>query len=365
MKRRDFVRNVAFVGATAGLVRAAEPGAMASFQLDESDRSPGRDPMAILRSTIVSDACNGGPMNETYLKKLKAVGLTTRVGGGGRIPFPDEMVLATTVREIQQAYKQGKIAQIYGPQSADFLGTEHNRSTGDPRPPVAEFYEQGLRLCGISYNVVNIYGGGCLEPHVGLTRAGRRLVEEIHKLRVVLDVGGHTGEKTTLDAIEMAPEIPVVDTHTNVLALNNNPRNDSDRVIEAIAKTGGVIGLATMSSLMSRNPTNSHLKNAPQVGLDTYLDQFDYIRKLVGVDHVGLGTDNISEDADKVRRGANPAVMSPEIYNYYRTYVKGFESIAELPNVVRGLIKRGWSTGEIRKVMGENWIRVLEKVWGA
>jgi membrane dipeptidase len=365
MKRRDFVRNVAVAGATAGLVGATKPWAAMASQLDESDRSPGRDPMAILRSTIVCDGKSSGPMNETYLKKLKSVGYNCHVSGG-RVRFPDEMMLVTTVREIQQAYKKDKIAQVYGPQDAHFLGTDHNRSRGDPRPPLAEYYEKGLRQCGICYNVADMYGAGGLEGHIPLTRAGRRLVEEIHKLGVVLDVGGHTGEQTSLDAIEIAPEIPVCDSHTNVKALNNNPRCDSDRVIEAIAKTGGVIGLATMSSLMSRNPTNHHLPNLPPVGLDTYLDQFDYVRKLVGVDHVGLGTDNITQGlADKSRKDENPAIKSTEIYNFIRSYVKDFEGMEGLPNVVRGLIKRGWSTGEIRKVMGGNWIRVWKKVWGA
>lgn len=363
MKRRDFVRNVSVLGATAGLVRVAKPWAMASFLMDESDRSPGRDPMTILRSTLVVDGCNGGPMNEAYLKKLKAAGVNCRIAGGS-IEFPDEIVLTTTVREIQQSYKQGKIAQIYHGHYADFLGNEHNQPMGDPRPPVAEFYEQGLRICGICYNVVNIYGGGCLEPHVGLTLAGRRLVEEIHKLRVVLDVGGHTGEKTSLDAIEMAPEIPVVDTHGNVLALNDNPRCNSDRMIEAIAKTGGVLGINSFSDFMVRNPKNDHLPSTPQATLDQYLDQFDYIRKLVGVDYVGLGTDNVIEGGVRVWEGMNRAVMTPESYSEVWTYPKDFESISELPNFVRGLIKRGWSTSEIRKVLGENWLRVYKQVWG-
>lgn len=211
-----------------------------------------------------------------------------------------------------------------------------------------------------------MYGGGCLEPHIGLTRAGRRLVEEIHKQRIVLDVGGHNGEQITLDAIAMAPGVPVTNTHGNVRALNDNPRCNSDRVIEAIAETGGVLGMTVFSDFMVRNPTNDHLPTTPQATLDQYLDQFDYIRKLVGVDHVGLGTDNVCDGAGPCPpEKQNRIVMAPEAYSEVWTYVKDFESMSDLPIFVRGLIKRGWPTGDIQKVLGGNWLRVWEKVWGS
>lgn len=369
MKRRDFMRNFALAGLTSGIAEVARPLVMIpvreQLQLDESSRSRDRDPITILRSSLVVDGYNGGPMNEAYLKKLKAAPVHCRVNGG-RVMFPDEIVLATSVREILKAHKQGKIAQVYHA-DAPILGEKHLQPYGDPRPPLAEFYEKGLRICGICYNIANVYGGGCLEPHIGLTRAGRRLVEEVHKLRIVLDVGGHTGEQTTLDAIAMSSGVPVICTHTNVRGLNDNPRCISDRVIEAIARTGGVIGITTFSDFMVRNPKNYHLPTTPQAGLEQYLDQFDYIRKLVGVDYVGLGTDNVCDGIERAcpPERQNRIVMAPEAYSEIWTYVRGFESISELPNFVRGLIERGWSTADIRKVLGENWLRVYEKVWGA
>jgi len=95
------------------------------------------------------------------------------------------------------------------------------------------------------------------------------------------------------------------------------------------------------------------------------VDQFEYIKKLVGVDHVGLGPDfvegrNINYD------NINRDVMPPEMMSQGTwLYVKGFENISQLPNVTQSLIRRGWSTGEIRKVLGENWLRVYKQVWGA
>ena len=365
MKRRDFVRNVSVLGATAGLVRVAKPWAMASFQLDESDRSADRDPMTILHSSLVVEGLDTAATTKEYLKKLKAAGVNCRVQGGTKKrlePFADTLVLATTVKEIRQAYKQNKIAQVFNMQSAPYFN-ELVSPLGTGRTRLPELYEEGLRICGLCYNLVCIYGGGCIEPHVGLTRAGRRLVEDMNRLGIVIDVGGHMGEKSSLDVIAISPDVPVIDTHTNVRALNDNPRCDSDRLIEAIAKTGGVIGITAYNDFMARNPKNTHLRRIPQVGIEKYLDQFDYVRKLVGVDHVGLGTDNV-EGQDAPWKRQNWLAMPLEAYSENWDYVKGFESMSELPNVVRGLIKRGWSTGEIRKVLGENWLRVYKQVWG-
>jgi len=365
MKRRDFVRSVALTGAAAGIVRTAGPWAAVPSQRDDGDRSPERDALAILRSTLVVDGYSGEPENEQWVKKLRTGEVHCKIGGP-ESPFPRDIVMAGTVKEIRRIHQQGKIAQVYCT-SAFTLGDKHLQPFGDPTPPLAE--HKWLRICGLCYNIANAYGGGCLEPQIGLTLAGRRMVEEIHKLRIVLDVGGHLGEQTTLDAIAMSPGVPVINTHGNVRPLNDNPRCNSDRVIEAIAKTGGVLGITTFSDFMVRNPKNCHLPSTPQATMDQYLDQFDYIRKLVGVDHVGLGTDNVC-DGDMAHcppdlEKQNRLVMPIEAYSEAWSYVKGFESMSELPNFVRGLIQRGWTTADIRKVLGENWLRVYEKVWGA
>ncbi len=236
-----------------------------------------------------------------------------------------------------------------------------------PRTPLRAYYQLGLRILGIAYNVANWFGAGNLEPHIGLTRAGTRLVEEIHQLGILLDVGGHTGEQTSLDAIAMSAGLPAICSHTNVAAITDNPRCISDRLIEAIAKTGGVIGLTAISDFILRSRRDAHIRRTPQATLEQYLDQFEYIRRLVGVDHVGLGPDFVEGGFWRfVERERNLVLYPPEMGGEWPfTYAKGFENITELPNVTRGLIQRAWSTGEIRKVLGENWLRVYEKGWGA
>lgn len=244
MNRREFVWNAAVVGATTGLARLSGAWAMAPPAGEESlrgptplqegsDRSPERDPWAVQRSTSVVSGLDPSDLTEEYLRMLKAGGVNCwHKSMGGIQSFADaynfidahsdEIVAATTVRDIRQAHQQGKIALLFGWQEAGVLPRNYR---GHPVVPTAlrAYHQLGLRIVIIVNNVVNVYGGGCLAPSVGITRAGRLLVEEIHKLRIVLDVGGHTGEQTSLDAIAISAGVPVICSHTNVRALNDNP----------------------------------------------------------------------------------------------------------------------------------------------
>lgn len=388
MKRREFMRNAALVGATAGFVQVSKAwflGPMPTksrrqsltFQQDESDRSPSRDPIAIQRSTLVVSGLDVATLNERYLGMLKAGGVNCwHKSMGGIQSFADvydfldkhsdTIIPVTTVREITQAHRKNKIGLVFGWQGAEVLESKQSKAEDYSRTTFRAYYELGLRIVGIAYNLVNDFGAGCLHPYVGLTRAGRRLVEEIHNLRVILDVGGHTGEQTSLDAIEMSKGVPVICSHTNIAGIVDNPRNISDRLIEAIAKTGGVIGINATNDYHIRSRKDAHIPRSPQVNLGVHLDMYDYVRKLVGADHVGLAPDFIegrSIDYEAVTR-ANTFPREVKSDGPW-IYVKGFENITELPNVTRGLIKRGWSTGEILKVLGENWLRVYKQVWGA
>lgn len=320
------------------------------------------------RQALVVDGLNATWLDEVRVDLLKQGGVDCAVKGAGDVAeharllsFIDDhsqdVTRATTVKEIRQAKQDGKIAIIFEWQSADPLIGD-----GDPAVTLRAYHELGLRIVGIAYNTVNVFGGGSLEPRFGLTRLGARLVEGIHKNNILLDVGGHTAEQAAFDALEISKGRAVVCTHTNIRTLNNNPRCMSDKLIEAIADTGGMIGITAFSDFMARNPSNNHLDRTPQVGLDTYLDQIDYVRRLVGADHVGVAADNVEAEDIAIPISDN---LSPEAYS--RTpwfYAKGFESIAEYPNVTKGLLDRGWSPADVCKVIGENWLRVYEKAWG-
>ena len=270
------------------------------------------------------------------------------------------MRLARSVGDILHCKRDGVLALVLGWQGADPVGTEHGT--------LRVYYEMGLRIIGIAYNTTNLYGSGCLEPGRGLTADGAVLVDRAHGLGMLVDVGGHTGEQTSLDVIARAAGRPVICSHTALLALNANKRNTSDRVCEAIAATGGVVGVLCLNDFLARNAANALPGQVtPQVAIDVYLDHIDYLRRLIGVDHVGIGPDFVLGQ-DLASPGAwpgnrfTPDMISPgdEIL-----YAKGFESIDQLPNVVAGIRARGWSPAEVDKLLGGNWARVYRAAWGA
>jgi membrane dipeptidase len=288
----------------------------------------------------------------------------------------DRMTLATSVRDIRQAVQDRKVAFILGWQDANLLDAplRESQSFTTLAEGLRGYAQLGLRIVGLCYQNSNLFGGGCLEPREPLTHAGRRLVEEIHKKRLILDVGGHTGEQTSLDAIAISTGVPIVSTHTCMAAINPNVRCISDRLAVAIAQTGGVIGINALSDFHDRNEDSALIDgdHSPQASLDQHLDQYDYLRKLVGIDHIGLGPDftaGISfapagkrEAEDSLNWTYGSSTVGPQ---GTLPYVKGYENISQLPNLVEGFKARGWSGADIGKVLGGNWLRVYERVWGS
>jgi len=185
---------------------------------------------------------------------------------------------------------------------------------------------------------------------------------------MILDVGGHTGEQTSLDAIAMSSGVPVVCTHTNAAALVPNIRAISDRLAEAIASTGGVIGVTAISDFQKRSAANyrQHGPTSPQATLDDHLDQYDHFKRLVGADHVGLGPDFVWGWGESFVHAPDDSItFPPEAMGAgVPKLVDGFEDISKLPNLVKGLRGRGWTEEELDKLLGANWLRVYERVWG-
>jgi membrane dipeptidase len=370
--RREFLGGALSVGAASAFatVRAGE-----SPETERSNEDL-RLTAEVQRSTLLVNGLDPSSLRVEYLDLLGAGGVHCwhrSVGNdfasfASLLSFCDEhgarIAPAGSVREIRQLHRQGIISHVSGWQSAEGLIVD-----GEPMPKnLRAYHELGLRICGIAYNVANSFGGGCLDPQVGLTRAGHRLVEEVHRSRIVLDLAGHTNEQTSFDAIAISSGVPVICSHTNVRALNNNLRCSSDRMLEAIARTGGVIGLTAFSDFHARTSSDAQVMRTPQASLDRHLDQYDYLRRLVGTDHIGLGPDFLSGRDETGRLSAADQILMPaEVYSQEMPwfYVKGFESIDELPHVTRGLLQRGWSPADVRKVLGENWLRVYEAVWGA
>jgi membrane dipeptidase len=334
---------------------------------------------------LVVDGLDTSVFNDRFLELLKTGGVDcVHYSMGDPASFAvlyaflaarrDRILPAMTVREIRAAQEAGKMSVVFGAQDANLLELKVSKDpTGTYDQIVAAlkvYYDLGLRIHGLCYNVVNVFGGGCVEPRVPLTRAGRRLVEEIHRSKIVLDVGGHTGEQTSLDALAISAGVPVICSHTNAGGLNPNLRAISDRVAEGIARTGGVVGITSISDFQIRNGNNyrAHGSRSPQATLEVQLDQYDYFKRLIGVDHIGLGPDFVFGWGETFDHKAESSVtFPPEVLSNGAPAMttKGFENISELPNLIRGLRGRGWNQAELDQVLGENWLRVYAQVWGA
>lgn len=358
MERRTLIRKTLAAGTAVALGRLTEARATARSTASTATR-------------LIVNGLDVSTLNQRYVGLLKAGGANCwhksigDLSGAGEVwefaaAHPTDVTVATTVQQIREAYRVGKIAIVFGAQSAEFLET----SLPNLSAMLRGYYQVGLRIQGIAYNLPNAFGSGNFYPYMTLTDAGHQLVEQIHKLDMILDVGGHTGEQTSLDAIALAPEVPVICSHTNVASIADNPRCVSDRLIDAIARTGGVIGLTAVNDFHVRRRGQLDVAHSPRVGIDAYVDQMDYLKKRVGIDHIGIGPDfvegrGIDYEAANRSTSINRAIISDGPW----LYLKGFENISELPNVIRRMEERGWSAGDIDKVMGTNWLRVYEKVW--
>jgi membrane dipeptidase len=357
MKRRKLIKGFAAAGLTSSIL------------------GPGRSPSASTDKggAIVVDGLAAGTIRDSYFEGMKKAGVHCVIAGGPSdvdswnklLKYFDEhsgeLVHATTVADIRKAHAEGKYSNVFCWQMSDMLGQTFNSPIGSSATNLRAFKEMGLRVIGLCYNVANYFGGGNLEAQLPLTRAGRRLVEEIHELNLVLDLGGHTGEQTTLDAIAMAPDIPVICTHTNVAAIANNYRCVSDRVIDAIASTGGVIGLTIVNDFHVRSRGN-HGK-VRHANIEDHADQYDYIKNRVGAEHVGMGTDSV-EGMPIPYGSINTDIIPTDMVDEPWRFIDGFSKIEEFPALPAALKRRGWTPQEIDLAMGGNWLRVYEEVWG-
>jgi membrane dipeptidase len=226
------------------------------------------------------------------------------------------------------------------------------------------FAAAGLRIAQLTYNRRNLFGDGAAErTDSGLSHLGIQLVARLNAVNVVVDCA-HTGERTSMDAIEHSSS-PVIISHANARGLHDNARNVSDALIKSIAGNGGVIGTVGFPAFLTwdRRPT-----------LDHFIDDIAYKADLVGIEHTGIGIDYYQgqhpiED-DAVATVRYQALIDAGLWReaeyppppYY--YPAGIETPRTLQTLTERLAERGFSEIDIRGVLGLNWTRVLERVWG-
>lgn len=240
-----------------------------------------------------------------------------------------------------------------------FQNSEHFRSVRD----VEEFYRLGQRLSQLTYNYQNRIGAGFLENRdSGLTVFGHQVLERMQQVGMAVDVS-HCGDRTTMDALDAATR-PVVFSHASCRALvPGHLRCKTDEAIRAMARTGGVMGI---------NFIRFMIRLEEPVTIEHVLDHFDYAARLVGPEHVGIGSDmDIEGNASPLRSPDDPPSWDAPNMDRYRMHMNedGRESIAGLDHTKRvfdlaeGLIRRGHSDADIRLMLGGNFERVLSELW--
>ncbi|SEM61485.1 dipeptidase [Halomonas caseinilytica] len=252
-----------------------------------------------------------------------------------------------TTADITRAKEEGKTGIIYGFQNA--------HAFEDQIGYVEVFKRLGVGIVQMCYNTQNLVGTGCYERDGGLSGFGREIVAEMNRVGIMCDLS-HVGEKTSTEVIE-ASEKPVCYSHCLPSGLKDHPRNKSDQELKFIADHGGFVGVTMFTPF---------LRAGVDATIDDYVEAIEYVMNIVGEDAIGIGTDftqgqdhNFFEWLTHDKGYARRLTRFGEIIN-----PEGIRTIGEFGNLTEALLRRGFSEPQVRKIMGENWVRVLKDVWG-
>jgi len=272
------------------------------------------------------------------------------------IEHQDLVIHCRRIEDVRRAHEEGRIAWIATMEGAAMI--EHDLDRIDL------LYGFGLRSLGVTYSESNALGNGLKEERdAGLTKFGRRAVERMNKVGLLIDCS-HCGDRTTLDTVAWS-EKPIVLSHIGARALWDSNRLAPDEVLEAVAAKGGVIGIECAPHTTLTRAHRTH-------DLEAFMEHFEYVKRLVGIDHVGFGPDTVYGDhvglhhtyaanlsIEESRGKGKPGHEYDEV-----EYVRGLENPTEgSHNILRWLVGHGYTDEEIAKVMGGNALRVMREAW--
>jgi membrane dipeptidase len=277
----------------------------------------------------------------------------------------DQIELATTASDIGRIVKAQKIAA--------FLSIEGGHAIDDDLRVLRMYYQLGIRAMTLTHARNNNWADSANDKpaHNGLTDFGKEVVREMNRLGMLVDLA-HVSDKTFYDALSVSTK-PVIVSHSSMRAISNVARNVSDAMLRALAKNGGVIGICfgmgfinpmDAKALLSATDTEAEAPTLTGSALDEYAaenarklfgkpkrvvatvenvaDHIDHAVKIAGIDHVGIGS-----DFDGIAATAN-----------------GLEDVSKMPVLVAVLLKRGYSKTDLKKILGENVLRVIREVTG-
>src|SRR5215813_4675691 len=283
---------------------------------------------------------------------------------------PELWEMATSAADVRRIASDGKLAAL--------LGLEGGYAIDNHIENVERYYNLGVRYMSAAWTVSTSWAGSSgdeIGKRRGLNEFGKQVVREMNRLGMMIDVS-HVSDKTFWDIIATSSK-PVIATHSACRAIANVPRNLDDEMIRALAKTGGVVcvifyppflepgwsalkdqvdleidpqvkkaseeepgDIAHKKLARDRVRREEYLKRLPPVSVTRIVDHIDHIVKLVGIDHVGIGSD----------------------FDGIQATVSNLSSVAELPNLTAELLRRGYSAEDVDKILGGNMLRVMEEV---
>jgi membrane dipeptidase len=237
---------------------------------------------------------------------------------------PDAIEMARTTSQIYALAAKKKIAAVVGVEGGHVIENDLSK--------LISLYKRGMRYLTITWNNSNEWATSAQDRNSatkGLTEFGKQVIRTLDSLGVLIDVS-HTGIKT-IDDILAVSKNPIIASHSGVWALNHHYRNLTDAQIRAIAARGGVIGVVFYPSFLS---------STRKATIDTVVKHIDYIKNLVGVDYISIGSD----------------------FDGIEIWPTGLENVTKYPDLTMALLKKGYTPADVRKILGANYMRVFEAV---
>jgi membrane dipeptidase len=359
MSRRTFVQ-----GSGAAVVAAGVRARPAAAAADRDPQDPGE---------IWIDALSGARVGDEGFAEIARSGITmidTTLGPAGTPTFSyeaavrdiatwhgnfaryrDKLIHVRRAEDILQARREGKFAVMLGFQN----GTHLNRDIRN----LDFFYNLGIRQIQLTYNELNALGAGCTERvDTGLSDFGVEVVHRMNDLGMLVDVS-HCGVRTTLDAIEVSKK-PIIISHSNCRALNDNMRCKSDEQIRKLAARGGVMGITTVNFFVSTKPRST---------LDDYIAHIEHVVRLVGIDHVGIGSDS---SIGGWRQSFPTEKAFWDFHGQFRfkpgadvrwpPFIEEIDVPEKFHLIRRRLAQKGFPAADIAKILGGNFLRIYRDI---
>ena len=257
--------------------------------------------------------------------------------------YPNDFMFATTAKDIEEAHRRGKIAAL--------MGIEGGHAIEDSLRLLRDYYDMGVRYMTLTHTNTNDWADSSgdiskegVKHHNGLTPFGKDVIREMNRLGMMVDIS-HVADKTFWDALEVS-KAPIFASHSSCRALTNVPRNMTDEMIVALAKKGGVVDVNFNCAFVSQKSADAEAKKqtpTPRATLADVVDHIDHIRKIAGIDAIGIGSDFDGVECTPV----------------------GLDDVSKYPNLTRALLVKGYTAEDIRKIYGGNFLRVMRAVEAA